>query len=153
MLALKALVIGMGVLIVAGVALIGATLFSRMSSQPGAIASLMLDEPAGTRIVSASLAPDRLAIALQGGGPDPDRAGRHQDRASARPCRSGALMAHNKPHLPEKVCLACQRPFTWRKKWAAVWDDVRYCSDACRTGRRNAAKTKTAQKRGLSSTP
>lgn len=20
----------------------------------------------------------------------------------------------------------------WRKKWAASWDDVRYCSDACR---------------------
>lgn len=22
---------------------------------------------------------------------------------------------------------------TWRKAWARTWDDVRYCSDACRT--------------------
>ncbi|MFM8467732.1 MAG: DUF2256 domain-containing protein [Oxalobacteraceae bacterium] len=37
------------------------------------------------------------------------------------------------PHqLPVKVCATCQRPFTWRKKWAATWDQVRYCSDACR---------------------
>ena len=21
---------------------------------------------------------------------------------------------------------------TWRKKWASTWEDVRYCSDACR---------------------
>jgi len=38
------------------------------------------------------------------------------------------------PHnLPVKMCAVCQRPFTWRKKWAANWDQVRYCSDACRT--------------------
>jgi hypothetical protein len=44
-----------------------------------------------------------------------------------------------KPDLPAKVCAACGRPFTWRKKWAKVWDEVKYCSDACRTGRRAAA--------------
>ncbi len=32
----------------------------------------------------------------------------------------------------EKSCLACGRRITWRKKWAATWDEVRYCSDACR---------------------
>lgn len=70
MFALKALVIGMGVLIVAGVAVLGVTLVTRMSPQAGPIASLTLDEPAGTRIIGTSLAPDRLAITLQGGGPD-----------------------------------------------------------------------------------
>ena len=49
-------------------------------------------------------------------------------------------MAHKKPNLPEKICAACGRPFTWRKKWASTWDDVRYCSDACRTGKRAAAR-------------
>lgn len=48
-------------------------------------------------------------------------------------------MAHKKPHLPTKVCAACGRPFAWRKKWERTWDDVRYCSDACRTGKRDAA--------------
>jgi hypothetical protein len=23
-------------------------------------------------------------------------------------------------------------PFTWRKKWADCWDEVKYCSDRCR---------------------
>ena len=53
-------------------------------------------------------------------------------------------MAHKKPNLPEKTCAACARPFTWRRKWATTWDQVRFCSDACRTGRRAAAiRTKT----------
>lgn len=34
--------------------------------------------------------------------------------------------------LPEKPCAVCGRRITWRKKWAASWDEVRYCSDACR---------------------
>ena len=38
----------------------------------------------------------------------------------------------NPHHLPVKVCVACQRPFTWRKKWAASWEQVKFCSDACR---------------------
>ena len=42
-----------------------------------------------------------------------------------------------KENLPEKTCAACGRPFAWRKKWARCWDEVRYCSDACR-GRRRA---------------
>ena len=49
-------------------------------------------------------------------------------------------MTHKKPHLPEKICAACGRPFAWRRKWAANWDEVRYCSDACRTGKRDRAR-------------
>jgi hypothetical protein len=37
-----------------------------------------------------------------------------------------------KEHLPEKVCATCGRPFVWRKKWARDWEQVRFCSDACR---------------------
>ncbi|MFM7843012.1 MAG: DUF2256 domain-containing protein [Planctomycetota bacterium] len=44
-------------------------------------------------------------------------------------------MAHQKPHLPSKICIVCQRPFLWRKKWAKVWNEVRYCSEACRRQR------------------
>jgi len=36
---------------------------------------------------------------------------------------------------PTKVCDACGRPFQWRKKWKAVWDQVRYCSERCRNNR------------------
>ena len=41
-------------------------------------------------------------------------------------------MARRKQDLPEKVCESCGRPFAWRKKWGRVWDQVKYCSDACR---------------------
>jgi len=40
-----------------------------------------------------------------------------------------------KQHLPQKTCLACGRPFTWRKKWERDWDQVKYCSDRCRRTR------------------
>ncbi|MEJ2540154.1 MAG: DUF3253 domain-containing protein [Gemmatimonadota bacterium] len=34
----------------------------------------------------------------------------------------------------EKICATCGRRFGWRKRWAHVWDEVRYCSRACRGG-------------------
>lgn len=37
-----------------------------------------------------------------------------------------------KGELPTKVCVVCQRPFAWRKKWERCWDEVRYCSERCR---------------------
>lgn len=37
-----------------------------------------------------------------------------------------------KADLPQKTCAACGLPFTWRKKWEKVWQEVRYCSDRCR---------------------
>jgi hypothetical protein len=32
----------------------------------------------------------------------------------------------------EKTCATCGRRIEWRRKWARCWDQVRYCSDACR---------------------
>ncbi|WP_334132027.1 DUF2256 domain-containing protein [Silanimonas lenta] len=40
-----------------------------------------------------------------------------------------------RPPRPEKTCPACQRPFQWRKKWERDWEQVVYCSEACRRGR------------------
>lgn len=34
--------------------------------------------------------------------------------------------------LPEKPCASCGRTMVWRKAWARDWDQVRYCSAACR---------------------
>ncbi|MBW3691334.1 DUF2256 domain-containing protein [Aeromonas dhakensis] len=42
---------------------------------------------------------------------------------------------HRKTHLPEKICPVCQRPFSWRRKWARSWEAVRYCSERCRRAR------------------
>ncbi|MCK6519374.1 DUF2256 domain-containing protein [Myxococcota bacterium] len=43
---------------------------------------------------------------------------------------------HQKPsERPTKVCAVCGRPFAWRRRWAKVWDEVRYCSEACRRAR------------------
>lgn len=43
--------------------------------------------------------------------------------------------------LTEKTCAACGRRITYRKRWAATWDQVRYCSDACR-GKRGSRKAR-----------
>ena len=32
----------------------------------------------------------------------------------------------------ERVCAGCGRAFAWRRALAAVWHEVRWCSDACR---------------------
>jgi hypothetical protein len=50
-------------------------------------------------------------------------------------------MAHKKLFLPEKTCITCGRPFSWRKKWEKDWENVKYCSDRCRK-----SKTKTTTK-------
>lgn len=42
---------------------------------------------------------------------------------------------HHKTNLPTKTCIQCGRPFTWRRKWARDWEQVKYCSDACRRGK------------------
>lgn len=34
--------------------------------------------------------------------------------------------------VSDKTCASCGRRIEWRKKWAENWDEVRYCSDACR---------------------
>ncbi|MDB9774601.1 DUF2256 domain-containing protein [Vicingaceae bacterium] len=37
-----------------------------------------------------------------------------------------------KGELEGKICLQCNRPFQWRKKWAKDWANVKYCSERCR---------------------
>lgn len=46
-----------------------------------------------------------------------------------------------KENLPHKVCVACNRPFNWRKKWERCWDEVTTCSKSCNAKRREAAKS------------
>ncbi len=49
-----------------------------------------------------------------------------------------------KADLPTKDCAVCGRPFVWRRKWAKVWEEVRYCSDACRARRSTAPRVTAA---------
>lgn len=46
-----------------------------------------------------------------------------------------------KADLPQKTCLTCARPFSWRKKWGRDWAEVKYCSDRCRATGKAQAKT------------
>ena len=67
---LQGAVVVMGVLIVAGVTVLIVVIVGRLSAPPGPPMRAMLDEPAGTRIAAMSALPVRLALQLQGGGPD-----------------------------------------------------------------------------------
>ena len=49
------------------------------------------------------------------------------------------MRMRKKQDLPQKICAHCGLPFTWRKKWEAVWDEVKYCSDRCRRDRKPGA--------------
>ncbi|ACU54912.1 conserved hypothetical protein [Acidimicrobium ferrooxidans DSM 10331] len=40
--------------------------------------------------------------------------------------------------VPAKVCATCGRVMTWRRRWERTWDEVRYCSDACRRAKSRA---------------
>lgn len=37
-----------------------------------------------------------------------------------------------KANFLTKLCPVCGLSFTWRKKWAKCWDEVKYCSEKCR---------------------
>ena len=41
----------------------------------------------------------------------------------------------------DKVCERCGRTMQWRAKWARNWNEVKYCSDACRKQRLTAVDT------------
>lgn len=53
--------------------------------------------------------------------------GRRALRGAAGPRFDGVA------EVPTKTCDACGRVITWRKRWARNWDQVRWCSDACRS--------------------
>ncbi|AEH02010.1 DUF2256 domain-containing protein [Lacinutrix sp. 5H-3-7-4] len=40
-----------------------------------------------------------------------------------------------KQNLPSKICKTCKLPFSWRKKWKRNWNNVKYCSEKCRTNK------------------
>lgn len=71
---LKVLVIVMGVVIVVATTVLIVLIARRIGGAPGAgtavAASVLLEEPAGTRIAAIAAAGDRLAVQLQGGGAD-----------------------------------------------------------------------------------
>jgi hypothetical protein len=46
-----------------------------------------------------------------------------------------------KTDLPSKICIVCNRPFSWRKKWEKVWEEVKYCSDKCRMNKNQKSGT------------
>jgi hypothetical protein len=51
-----------------------------------------------------------------------------------------------KQHLPTKICLTCQRPFSWRKKWEKDWENVKYCGEKCRRNKDNPPAEKEKNK-------
>jgi hypothetical protein len=66
--ALKAAVIIMGVLIVAGTVVVAVTIANRLGTRPAPPAISGLGEPAGSRILGIAATGDRLAVHVTGGG-------------------------------------------------------------------------------------
>ena len=58
------------------------------------------------------------------------------------------MKMRKKSDLPQKICAACGLPFTWRRKWARDWEQVKYCSDRCRQA---APGAQSSPRKGASS--
>ncbi len=69
---LKVLTIVMGILIVVATTVLVVLIARRIggAGAPPASITAVLEEPAGTRIIGMAAVGDRLAVQLQGGGPD-----------------------------------------------------------------------------------
>ncbi len=50
------------------------------------------------------------------------------------------MKAKVKNGFPPKICLRCERPFEWRKKWARDWENVKYCSEKCKSGKKKVTE-------------
>ncbi|WP_412776158.1 DUF2256 domain-containing protein [Thalassospira lucentensis] len=61
---------------------------------------------------------------------NPDRVARTTERTNMP--RNANGQRPSKADLPQKTCPACNRPFSWRRKWKDCWNTVRYCSERCR---------------------
>ena len=68
--ALLALTVAMGLLIIAGTTFLGILIFRRLAVPATSVSRLSLEEPAGTHIAGMTALGDRLAVRLEGGGPD-----------------------------------------------------------------------------------
>ena len=68
--ALQAITIIMGIMIVGGTVTLAVLIVQRLKAVPAAPASLLLDQPGGTHIAGIASVSDRVALLLQGGGPD-----------------------------------------------------------------------------------
>ena len=53
----------------------------------------------------------------------------------------------NEPGAGAKHCAVCGRVMVWRRRWARDWEQVRFCSDACR--RRGITDTDRALERAI----
>lgn len=53
-----------------------------------------------------------------------------------KPARERASEATPSP----KTCATCGRTIEWRKKWERDWENVRFCSDGCRSHKPGAGE-------------
>ena len=63
--------------------------------------------------------------------------GRRSNRSDGEKSSGKAV---KKSDLPTKVCVVCERPFSWRKKWERCWDEVQCCSKTCNAKRRSGPR-------------
>ncbi|MEZ4883561.1 MAG: DUF2256 domain-containing protein [Chitinophagales bacterium] len=52
------------------------------------------------------------------------------------------MKQRKKQDFPTKVCVVCGRSFSWRKKWAKDWEEVKYCSKGCSSKKNDTNRIK-----------
>ena len=69
-------------------------------------------------------------------GDDEDDPNRSQTNKGSSSNNNSNNKTMKKENFPSKICVVCQRPFTWRKKWERSWDEITTCSKKCNGERR-----------------
>ncbi|MEI6407558.1 MAG: DUF2256 domain-containing protein [Actinomycetes bacterium] len=49
-----------------------------------------------------------------------------------------ARVVKTKNGFAPRICAVCNLKFEWRKKWERDWEQVKFCSDRCRTESKKA---------------
>ena len=103
--------------------LIGLAILSLTSSGSGALHAHM---PLG-------------AVATRAGSAVMGRKQRTPSSTEPEPADGAEFMLMDRGQMKRaKLCLACKRPMTWRKKWERCWDEVMTCSKRCKSERKKA---------------
>lgn len=85
--------------------------------------------------VNASIC-SSLRVSLKGFGPPSFATTGTRMAFLNNPLNNNMPRGVKKENLPTKICVVCERPFNWRKKWERCWDEVTTCSKSCNRKRR-----------------
>jgi hypothetical protein len=112
------------------------TIKTRHDTSTHAMLSKRVASPSLRRVSVCVVALVALSVSSTSAFVIPSRVRSFSSQLFGRRAKGKVDKRPSKSNLPEKICVVCGRPFTWRKKWERCWDEVTCCSKSCNAKRR-----------------